>query len=740
MTGKHPLYIALVWHMHQPYYQDTLSGQYSLPWVRLHALKDYLHMAELVARYPEMRVTFNLVPSLVAQLADYASGQAMDRCLALSLQETWTDPEKEFMFSFFFHINWDRFIRRYPRYRQLLELRQRAENQASLFGDAYYRDLAAWFNLIWISRSILESDTTLKGLVEKGRDYTLQDLHAIAAKQQEIIGRIIPLYRDLEANGQIELTTSPYYHPILPLLVDTHVARESDPSVSLPATPFQHPEDAAEQLRRAVSAHEHYFGRRPRGLWPSEGAVSQALVPLLENLEGLQWIATDEGILGQSLGVQIERDGYGHVTNPQVLYQPYRLMRDGQAGLQIIFRDIVLSDRIGFVYKHMNPAEAASDFIQRLHRIRQNLGDTDSPHLVSVILDGENAWEEYEDNGTPFLNELYSRLSTDPDLRPVTVSEFLERYPARKTIPRLFAGSWINHNLRTWIGERAQNRAWEYLARTRQWLVSWQRENPLADWSTLERAWEEIYIAEGSDWFWWYYSPNNPAGENLFDREFRRHLRNVYLIAGAPSPSYLNVPISVAAVDERQRPVRSYISPPLTAAPAASAAWQGAGCIEPETSSGVMQRAQVGIQRLYYGYDEGNLYLRIESDRDLETFFVGIYLSLPKDQPSNQYPRHADVNLGVQLPSIRFHKEIAFRGWTEPVTLSRAVGQEIWEQEMVLPARVNSTVGEVRVPFSALDLEWGDMLNLVLVTMKDGVIVEILPSSGEVTLALERLP
>jgi len=649
------------------------------------------------------------------------------------------------MLSFFFNINWEHFVRRYPRYWQLLGLRQRSGGQANLFSDAYYRDLAAWFNLAWIDRSILESDQTLRGLVQKERGFTNEDMRAIVAKQREIIGRIVPLYRKLEDKGQVELTTSPYYHPILPLLIDTHSALESCPDSPLPRMPFVHPEDAAEQLRRAMNAHEEYFGRRPRGMWPSEGAVSQGLLPYLAKLDGLRWIATDEGILARSLNTPIKRDGYAHVTNPEVLYQPYRLELDGLAtnhraspDLRIVFRDIVLSDRIGFVYKHMESSEAVDDLINRLQRIRHNLRGQASPHLVSVILDGENCWEEYEDNGNPFLHELYERLGQDPDLQPVTVSEYLDQHPARQTIPRLFAGSWNNHNLQTWVGEHAQNRAWEYLAHTRQWLLAWQRENPLADWQTLEKAWEEVYIAEGSDWFWWYYSSNNPVSEDMFDREFRQHLRNVYHIAGVPSPSWLDAPILIAPSDERQRLISAYVTPQLTAGKGTEQ-WQGAGYVEPETSTGAMQRSQAGIRRLYYGYDRANLYLRIESDQDLSEFFVGIYVCLPEGQKANHRPRYADASVGIQLPSLSFHKEIAFRGRTEPVILSRAAGQEVWEREMPLLARVTANVGEVRVPLSALGVEFGDPLGLVLIAAKEGVIAEVLPSSGEITFALEEL-
>ena len=734
-----PLFVAFVWHMHQPFYQDTTSGDYSLPWVRLHALKDYMHMAEALAEHPAVHATFNLVPSLVQQLQDYADGRAVDRCLAVSLKESWTPEDREFMFSFFFNIHWDRFIRRYPRYAELLELRQRAAGRADLLSDGDYRDLAVWFNLAWTDPGLLQRDEALRALAAKGRGFSLADMRALAARQQALIGRILPLYRRLEEAGQVELSTSPYYHPILPLLVDAYAARESTPTARLPEAPYAHPEDAAEQLRRAMDAHERAFGRRPRGLWPSEGSVSQALVPLLEQVEGLRWLATDEGILAHSLQTPIQRDHEGHVLNPQVLYRPYRLQQrigaDTPSHLQIFFRDVLLSDRIGFVYKSLGSADAAGDLIWRLHRIRQNLPPGSPPALVSIILDGENCWEEYEDNGTPFLRELYRRLSSDPGLRPVTVSEYLDQHPAQQPIPRLFAGSWIHHNLRTWIGERAQNRAWDDLARARRWLVGWQRDNPSADPETLRHAWEELYITEGSDWFWWYYSCNSPQGENLFDRDFRQHLRNIYRLTGAASPAWLDAPILVDAVDECQRHVTAMISPALAATPAPSAAWRGAGLLELADSTGAMQRSQEGgMRRLYYGYDAANLYLRLESAAELARQQVAIYFTLPRAAQANHRPRLA----GAGSPNLALHREIALQGSGSAV-LNVAAGHETWQAQAALPAAVEGRVAEVRVPLAELGLRLGDTVQLLVVASRNGDGAQVLPAAGALELALKAL-
>jgi alpha-amylase/alpha-mannosidase (GH57 family) len=539
---SHPLYVAFVWHLHQPYYRNGQSGEYVLPWVRLHAVKDYLHIAEVLADHPQVHVTFNVVPSLVEQMVAYASGQAADPIQILAVQEDWTPDQKAYLLANCFSINADRIVRRHPPYWQLLQLRPQVQNDPSSVDENYFRDLVAWFNLAWIDPNWLERDPVLKALVEKGQGFTLADVQTILDKQREIMAKILPLYRDLVERGQLELAVSPYYHPILPLVMDNRYAQRAVPGLPLPAVPFAHPEDASEQIRRAVEAHENYFGHKPPGMWPSEGAVCPEMVSPLA-AAGFAWFASDEEVLAWSVGEMVQRDGYGHVTNPHLLYQPYRTT-DGDHPPALVFRDRYLADQIGFAYKQLAGRAAADDLVNRLLRIRDSLADPEQPYLVTIILDGENCWEEYERNGDVFLHRLYQSLADDPGLQAVTVGEYLAAQPPRREIGHLYTGSWALNNLRPWIGQPKQNRAWEYLARTRDDLVAWQRENPAADPESLDRAWEAIYIAEGSDWFWWYYSYHLSENSILFDRVFRDHLASVYTATGRPAPDWLGVPIA----------------------------------------------------------------------------------------------------------------------------------------------------------------------------------------------------
>ena len=734
----HPLYVAFVWHMHQPYYKNGQSGEYVLPWVRLHAVKDYLHMAEVAAQHPGVRMTVNFVPSLIEQLVEYASGQATDRLQTLALQESWTSEEKAYLLANCFSIHWDNIIRRYPRYWQLLQLRQDARDDALLFAQDYYRDLVTWFNLAWIDPNWLERDPLLRGLVEKGRHFSREDIRALLDKQREIMGRILPLYRELQGSGQLELCVSPYYHPILPLVMDNRYARRPSPGLPLPDVPFGHPEDAGEQIRRAVALYREHFGCRPRGLWPSEGAVCPEMVFRLA-AEGFQWFASDEAVLALSRGEWVQRDGYGHVMNPRLLYQPYRT-QVGERPPGVIFRDRLLSDRIGFVYKEWDGRHAAEDLVHRLHRIRENLDDAEQPYLVPLILDGENCWEGYEHNGDVFLHHLYRLLEDDEQLQMVTVSEYLEAHPPRAELNKLHTGSWINNNLETWIGELEQNRAWEYLARTRDRLSAWHREYPLLDADILEQAWRAIYIAEGSDWFWWYYSRNASDQDRLFDEAFRDHLASVYTTLGLPVPRWLEEPIAGLAAPIHSRPPGAYITPHLSAAPAPSLEWTGAGFLDPLPSSGAMQRGHTAVKRLYSGYNPADLFLRLELNEPVAPYQVAFYLAVPGARKVNQRLRFADSNPSLGPSGIGLAWEILIPEERHEAVLYRADGQEVWRTVANLSAvAVGDRVIELAVSLKGLGLQLGDSVEVVVALYQEGVLVETLPASDTLNVVLKSM-
>jgi alpha-amylase/alpha-mannosidase (GH57 family) len=702
--------------------------------VRLHAAKDYLHMAELLVAYPNVHLTINMVPSLTDQMVAWADAREVDQLVRLAEQPNWSLDEKRTILSLAFSISWDNVIRHYARYAELLDRRPQALADPEAFSTADYRDLLAWFNLVWIDPNWLERDELLAGLVAKGRGFTTKDLRAIHAKQREIAGLVLPLYRQLASRGQLEISASPYYHPILPLLIDSGSARRPSPDLPLPNLLYAAPEDAAAQLQLAVAAHTEQFGAPPQGLWPSEGAVSPELLPLV-TAAGFRWLATDEVILGRSLGRPFERDGRGMVTAPRALYHPYRVLAGTEVGPSIIFRDHELSDRIGFLYKQLPGRQAAEDLIYRLLEIRNRLNDPYNPYLVSIILDGENCWEHYEHNGDVFLRALYAELGRRRELQTVTVSEYLAAHRPAGTLAKLATGSWIGGDLTTWIGDPEHNRAWEALARTHAHLLSHSPPHPLSP--SPPRAWQELYAAEGSDWFWWYSHRNSSGQDPLFDRLFRDALAAVYEALGHAAPAWLEQPISQAPAGPMGQVAAGYCTPALDAAPYPGGGWALAAVLQP-APTGTMQRAEAVIERLFVGHDPRSLYLRLELRDRLENYEVAIYLGGAPGQGVNQRPRARYPDPAQAPASLTLGWEIQQLPGRPAPFLFRAAGQDQWQAIAPVSAALGEKVLEVSVPLHAVGLALGQEVNLLVTLVQRGTIVAQLPERGMATLSLQR--
>ncbi|MFH1025742.1 MAG: glycoside hydrolase family 57 protein, partial [Nitrospirota bacterium] len=382
-----PLYISFLWHMHQPFYKDPFTGMYRLPWVRLHGTKDYLDMAEILLDFPDIKQTFNFTPSLLEQIIDYAEHQAGDRYLELSLKKAseLNIEDRTFILENFFLANWEHMIKPFPRYFELLMkrgshlIRSELKRMTQYFSVSDFRDLQVLFNLCWIDPMFRKKDPFLSMLVDKGRDFTEEDKVLLLEKQLDLLKKIIPCYKEMVTEDRIELSVSPFYHPILPLLCDTNAAKIALPDVRLPQKRFSHPEDAQRQIRMGIEYFEKVFGYRPVGMWPSEGSVSEEVLRLVSR-EGIRWIGTDEDILSLSLGRPL-RDSSRNVVDPRSLYSPH-LFED----VSIVFRDHSLSDLIGFEYAKWDPGKAAEDLLAKLIRIWRSV-PKDKPYLVSIILD-----------------------------------------------------------------------------------------------------------------------------------------------------------------------------------------------------------------------------------------------------------------------------------------------------------------------------------------------------------------
>ncbi len=611
--------LAFLWHQHQPYYPDDVAGENPMPWVRLHGVKDYAGMALHLLEVPEMRCTINLVPSLLLQLQAYTERGASDRFLDVSRvpAASLTESDALFLLDHFFMANAEYMILPFPRYAELYQLRGLGRNTAleSLrrFRERDLRDLQVWFNLAWVHPLLVERDDMLRGLRDQGRSFTEEDKTALLDKHLEILRQVVPLHKQLADSGQVELTTTPFYHPILPLLFDKKLAREAMPDVKLPRYTGGYLEDAELHVRRAVEFHTRTFGTPPRGMWPAEGSVCQAMLPLLAR-HGIEWIATDEEVLNASLHGAVSRDGKGHVRDPAKLYRPYSV-REGDAKLGIVFRDHALSDLIGFHYQRSDPNAAADSFVASLHGIGQAV-HSDEPALVNVILDGENCWEHYPGGGVAFLRALYDRCTRTPGIRPVRVGDHLKQHPPRETLPRLFAGSWISHNFAIWIGHEEDNTAWDALHQAREFLVRTTAACGLADPpakpQATERAWEELYIAEGSDWFWWYGDDHSSAQDALFDYLFRKHLQNVYSLLGEVPPSELSRPIKRNVHRAIHSLPRAFLDVRIDGH-YTFFEWVAAGRYACQNERGTMAMAEAGpLSELFFGFDLKRLLLRID--------------------------------------------------------------------------------------------------------------------------------
>ena len=540
--------------MHQPCYKDTITGKYLLPWVRFHAVKDYFPMVALLQGFDNVRATFNLVPSLLEQINDYALNDATDIFLDLAAKKasSLTLDDRLDILENFFRVNFKHFIEPNECYTQLL-IKKGLHNTSDKslrkvvndFSDQDMLDLQVLFNLVWFHSISVDEDINLKDLILKGSSYTEEDKEYVLLKQKEIISQVIPLYRKLQDAGQIEISATPFYHPITPLLCDTSIARISTPGIDLPKRRFSHPEDARWHIEEAVKYHREQFGLAPRGMWPSEGSVSDEALEIMAS-NGIKWAATDEDILFNSLAMQGTKRKIAPHPDRRLIYEPYKFKR-GSKSLSLIFRDKFLSDIISFNYNSWEQKAAADDLMGHFRSIAGNIKPWKDKPLVTIAMDGENAWEFFADNGRTFFETLYGYLDDDDGLEAVTISDHLSLRLNSSTLNTVFPASWINHNFKIWIGEEQDNVSWDYLSMVRRDLVKFTKESEKkgeGNNESLRKAWREFYIAEGSDWNWWYGGKAHTGSDNPFDKLYRTHLKNVYKYLKKDVPDFLKISIA----------------------------------------------------------------------------------------------------------------------------------------------------------------------------------------------------
>ncbi|HEX4985211.1 MAG TPA: glycoside hydrolase family 57 protein [Burkholderiales bacterium] len=552
MSEEKKLDLVILWHMHQPDFRDHASGEFAQPWVYLHAIKDYSDMAAHLEAHPGMRAVLNFTPVLLDQLEDYcaqfAAGRFRDPLLRLLAQPDLHGLDtaaRELILGACFKANREKLIDPYPGYRRLLDLAQAVKPQGGAAGylsAQFFADLLAWYHIAWTGETVRRRDGVLPALIAKDRDFTHADRLQLLQIVGREVGEVIPRYRRLAESGRIELSSTPQWHPIGPLLLDFACAHEATPDAPLP----QHAaypggrERALAHVRGANDSHAARFGRAPRGMWPAEGAVSRDFCALLAQ-QGCEWLASGEGVLANSLA-----NGGGAPARADYLYRPYRLDHDGRAATAF-FRDERLSDMIGFEYAKWHGKDAAAHFVSALESIADDAAPGTRP-VVSIILDGENAWEYYPYNGYYFLDELYAALENHPRIAPTTFSALLDAGREAAPLPGLVAGSWVYGNFATWIGSPDKNRAWDLLCEAKQQYDAAVAQNRL-DAQALARATRQLADCEASDWCWWFGDYNPEESVRAFDALYRAKLANLYALLGLPAPAVLGEPISRGRAD-----------------------------------------------------------------------------------------------------------------------------------------------------------------------------------------------
>jgi len=602
------LYVAFLWHMHQPYYRDPATGQMFLPWVRLHCLKDYLDLPARVGRHDRLKMTFNLVPCLLEQIDLYLTGQSSDRLLDLTRRPAaeLNREEKVEVFRTFFAGNPATMIDPHPRYRRLyrklIDCSMDAALAARTATAQEIRDLTVWANLVWID-PFFRQDMPFKHLFDKGEKFTEEDKQQLIEAQFRIMGDIVPTYKRLMEEGTIEVSFTPYFHPILPLLCDTDAATEALPGITLPKNRFIHPEDAALQVAMAAEAYRERFGRDLRGMWPSEGAVSEAALEVMAR-QGVAWAATDEQVLFGSLAKG------GQSTDQYSPYAPYEY-QTAVGPNRLFFRDHTLSDRIGFIYSGWDEDKAVGDFMDQLHHLADTAGAGSRDVVAPIILDGENCWEYYRHDGDTFLELLFARLASDPAITTVTMAEAMQKVPALP-LKSVQAGSWINHNLRVWIGHPEDNRSWDLLWEARHAFSVFKQEHPEADPARLAAAEKSLLVAEGSDWNWWYGDEHRGPQNEVFDLIYRSHLMSVYTALGLPVPGSLFSPITSGLPENFATEPEGTITPTIDGKLTHYYEWLGAGRFDCLKAGNAMHRAAPIVSQIFYVTDDRHLYLRVD--------------------------------------------------------------------------------------------------------------------------------
>jgi len=596
------LRLCFLWHMHQPYYKDDLDGTYHMPWVYLHGLKDYYELPYYHTIFSGLKATYNLVPSLLTQLRDYEKTDVSDifiQLLAKNPAEL-TAEEKNTLIPQLFMANYKNMIKPLRRYKELYDRKGDTDvfDTALLnYSDDEIVDLSVLYLISWCGVFTRERVPLIEALMKKGRHFTHSEKCELLSALADFISEIVPLYRNLQYQDKIEVSATPYYHPILPILCDPKSAKEALPGISMASINTDFSEDASYHVKSAVEYYKKEFEQTPKGMWPAEGSISEKAAALFAE-NGIRWIASDEDVLAGSIEKDLRTD-----ENRKLLYRKHVFASAG-GDINIFFRDKELSDLVGFTYSGWEAEKAVDDFMEKLADIYDSC---DFSPIVPVILDGENAWEYYPENAYRFFSLLYTRLTNSNWIDTMTMSEACDCDTPVHSPAKIRAGSWIYANFTTWMGHQEKNEAWRMLANAHKRFQT--KKDTLENTAQIEK---ELHIAEGSDWFWWYGDDHFSLQSDTFDKLFRNHVANIYELMGEKVPADVSRAIKKSHRSGLLKKPASHISPVIDGRVTSFFEWIGAGRFDLKFDAGAMTASGNTLCMLSFGFDDEMLYIRID--------------------------------------------------------------------------------------------------------------------------------
>lgn len=742
-VGK-KLSIAFYWHMHQPPYQLNAKSDYLMPWVRLHGVKDYLDMLLIMKDFPKLKLNFNFTPILLDALIDYGENEYHDihsRLTVTPIQELLRE-DKEFILNNFFDANYTSMICPYEKYDKLYQKRCRAEHAGiEDFSDQEFSDIMAWFNLAWIDPVFIEMFPEVSNLISKGENYSLEDRIEIIEIHRKIIRMIIPSYKQYLEKGKIEITTSPYYHPILPILLDIKSAQKNLSTPDTTLSDLNMKEDAKKQTVLALDKIEELFGKRPKGLWSPEQSVSPETLELFKEA-GINWTISDEGILANSINFEFVRDFKGYLEDPYFLMKSYKYKTKNN-DIKLIFRDSVIPNLISFEYSNHEPKLAASDLYDRIKVIQNKLKSSpDENHLLTIAMDGENCWENYPQDGMTFLTKIYSLLEKDESIETVLISDYLEKEKQHKKLEKIYTGSWINKNFQLWVAEPVKNLAWQFLKQAKEDLENFIKKDP--ENTDIPLAQKELMIAQGSDWFWWFGEPNDSGQDHVFDYLFREHLKNVYKILNTDYPKRLDNPLLSMHSESLKYPKCNF-TPKVDGIDSTDDKWENAGCVN--MPDGPSRQENKLFDKICYGADKNNFYLRLHlNDFFQETFLDSMFLSQlyvymrngDRNQPLSPMRLVNQTENIFPIMKEKFHNEIRIsiiNNKLYSIRLIKSMPGSVWVAKHSKDMKVAfEQVFDVSVPFEDLDIKSGEKLEFFFANANFGIKDTFVPQDHLLTI------